>query len=123
MLNADGGTRCASITGAALAIRDALHLLWNRGLIKELPPVMPVAAVSVGLKDRQVLLDLDYGEDASADADANFVMTAELQLIEVQCTAEKMAIDRQQFEAMQAMAERGIERLFALWPRAVLEKS
>jgi len=115
VINADGGTRCASITGAALALRDAVRLLPERGLIAELPNLTPVAAVSVGMKDGEALLDLDYSEDASTDADANFVMTVDKRLIEVQCTAEKKPLVPAQFEAMQRLAESGLERLFALW--------
>ena len=115
VLNADGGTRCASITGAALALREALVRMRDRGLIGEMPEYQPLAAVSVGVKDSETLLDLDYEEDSSADADANFVMTADGRLVEMQCTAEKAPLDMELVDGMRQLAKEGIDRLLALW--------
>lgn len=115
VINADGGTRCASITGSALALRDALSRMRERGLVGVVPEILPLAAVSVGVKDEVVLLDLDYAEDSSAEADANFVMTADGRLVEMQCTAERRPLSLQQVDAMRQLAKKGIDRLFALW--------
>jgi ribonuclease PH len=115
VINADGGTRCASITGAALALRAAFQLLKDRRMIAELPEIVPIAGVSVGLRNGEILLDLDYEEDSSCEADANFVMTEDGRLIEIQCTAEKGPVTRSQFEAMELMAAQGMKKLFALW--------
>ena len=115
VINADGGTRCASITGAALALRDALFRMLELGAIMEIPEYLPLAAVSVGVKDSETLLDLDYAEDSAADADANFVMTADGRLVEMQCTAERTPLSLQQVDAMRQFAKAGIDRLLALW--------
>jgi len=115
VINADGGTRCASITGAALALRAAVQLLKEQGMVEELPEIVPIAAVSVGLRNGEILLDPDYEEDSSSEADANFAMTEDGRFIEIQCTAEKMPVSSSQFEAMQLMAVQGMKKLFALW--------
>jgi ribonuclease PH len=115
VLNADGGTRTASITGAALAVRDALNKLVRDGRLPGMPPVLPVAAVSVGLVDGRPLLDLDYGEDSAAEADANFVMAGDGRWIEVQSTAEGVPFSHDHFLAMAELAGKGIKELFRLW--------
>ena len=94
VLNADGGTRTASITGAALAVKDALQKLVAEGRLEKLPVIMPVAAVSAGILDGEVILDLDYTEDSSAEADANFVMSGDGRWIEIQATAEGRPFSR-----------------------------
>lgn len=114
VLNADGGTRCASITGAAIAINDALCDLHRQGKLDPKPKVVPVAAVSVCLLAGGPMLDPDYPEDRAALADANFVMTADLRLIEAQCTAEGRPLSRDEFEKIYAMAAKGIRQLFSL---------
>lgn len=117
VLNADGGTRTASITGAALAVRDALQRMKKEGKLIEVPEILPLAAVSVGVVNGQVLLDLDYAEDSGAEADSNFVMDARNRWIEIQATAERVPINDQQFEEMKAFARKGISELIGLWHR------
>ncbi len=116
VLRADGGTRCASITGAALAVADAVAGLYEKGLVAELPRITPVAAVSAGVVDGRALLDLDYREDASAHADANFVLTADGRVVEAQCTAESAPIAAELFLRLQELAGQGVAELIAsLW--------
>ncbi len=115
VLNADGGTRTASITGAAIALRNAIGGLVVDGAIKKMPDILPVAAISAGVVDGDVLLDLDYTEDSNAQADANFVMSGDYRWIEIQATAEGAPFDKETFEKMSAVAEKGIKELFDLW--------
>ena len=115
VVNADGGTRCASITGGALALRMALAKMVERGQLAALPPLLPVAAVSVGVVQGEPVLDLDYSEDSSADVDANFVMAGDGRWIEVQTTAEGAPFAPQLFTAMAGLANEGISRLLTLW--------
>ena len=114
VINADGGTRTASITGAALAVKNVLRRLVESGDLDEMPPVLSLAAVSCGIKEGVPLLDLDYGEDSSAEADANFVMTEDGHWIEVQATAEGRPISREEFTCLTDMAEKGIRQLLEL---------
>jgi ribonuclease PH len=113
VIRADGGTRTAAITGAALAVRRVVGLLQQQGVAGAVN-MMPLAAISVGLVDGRPLLDLDYDEDSRAEADANFVMSGDGRLIEVQCTAEKRALTRQEFDRMIDLAWQGIQRLLTL---------
>ena len=115
VLNADGGTRTASITGAALAVRKALHRMVEEKKIGAGCKILPLAAVSVGIVQGEVLLDLDYHEDSRADGDGNFVMAGE-NWIEIQATAEGVPITDQQFGIMQRYARKGIAELLELWP-------
>ncbi len=115
VLNADGGTRTAAITGAALAVRDAVHRMYKEGKLEAIPKILPLAAVSVGIIDGQVLLDLDYSEDSCADADSNFVMDSRGRWIEIQATAEGAPINDQQFEEIKAFARKGIKELLGMW--------
>jgi ribonuclease PH len=117
VLNADGGTRTASITGAALAVRAALRGLVEKGLLAAMPELTPVAAISVGMVGGHCLLDLDYQEDSSAEVDANFVMTGDGRLIEVQGSAEGAPFARDKFEQMLDLAELGMANLLKLWER------
>jgi len=119
VLNADGGTRTASITGAALALRAAIQDLVSRGLLAEMPPILPVAAISVGIVDGEVLLDLDYFEDSSAEVDANFVMAGDGSFIEMQATAEGKPFTRSDSEAMADLAWKGIQELFGYWRQSI----
>jgi len=114
VIRADGGTRTAAVTGAALAVRKALTDLIAYGVITEMS-IMPVAAVSVGLVEGQLLLDLDYREDSIAEADANFVMTGDGRWIEIQCTAEGRAFSQEEFNKLAAQARNGINQLLNLW--------
>ncbi len=115
VLNADGGTRCASITGGALALRRALQNLVENGLLQEMPEIMPVAAISVGVIDGEPCLDLDYQEDSRAEVDANFVMSGDGRWIEIQSTAEGAPFTTESFQAMTALADKGIRELFQRW--------
>lgn len=111
VLEADGGTRCASITGGWVALRLALDGLLERGEIDRMPLTTSVAAVSVGMVAGQALCDLDYPEDSTAEVDANVVMTGEGGLVEVQATAERTPLSRTSLDEMLALAEQGIAQL------------
>src|SRR5512139_3456717 len=113
VLQADGGTRCASITGACVALSDALRWCQERGLIAGEPLKDFVAAVSVGVVDGRAVLDLDYAEDAACETDMNVVMTGQGGFVEVQGTAEGAPFTRRQFEDLVALAEGGIAHLVA----------
>lgn len=111
VLQADGGTRTAAITGAWVALADAFDTRIAAGQLDASPLIDHVAAISVGVLDEEVLLDLEYTEDVTADVDANVVMTGAGKLIEVQGTAEGDPFDRAQLDAMLDMAEAGIAQL------------
>lgn len=113
VLQADGGTRTASITGAAVALVDALEKLQAAKKLKADPLVGLVAAASVGIKNGEVLLDLNYSEDSSCDTDLNVVMTQKGEFIEIQGTAEEKPFTRAQVDEMLAIAEEGIKQLIA----------
>ena len=113
VLQADGGTRTASITGAAVALVDALEKLQAAKKLKADPLVGLVAAVSVGIKNGEVLLDLNYSADSSCDTDLNVVMTQKGEFIEIQGTAEEKPFTRAQVDEMLAIAEEGIKQLIA----------
>ena len=120
VLNADGGTRCAAITGAWVALSLALRHLMRMNVLKALPLTGQVAAVSCGLVAGRAVLDLDYDEDSSADADANFVLTDAGGIVEIQGTAEKAPFSEAQFSELMALAKAGTANLFAA-QRAALE--
>ena len=111
VLQADGGTRTAAITGAYVAAHDAVSQLLRRSLIAKSPIREALAAVSVGIIDRTPLLDLEYVEDSACDTDMNVVMTASGRIIEVQGTAEGEAFSRAELNAMLDLAEKGIAQL------------
>lgn len=115
VLNADGGTRTASITGGALALRHALQKLVDDGKLGKMPEILPVAAISVGIIDGEACLDLDYSEDSRAEVDANFVMSGDGRWIEIQSTAEGAPFSSESFQAMTTLAEKGIKELFGYW--------
>ncbi len=119
VLQADGGTRTASITGAWIALHDALVVAREQGLCEEDPLRDHCAAVSVGVRDGQVLLDLDYPEDISVDVDFNVVMTGSGRLIEVQGTAENAPFTREDLNALVDSAAAGISQLVVLQREAV----
>jgi ribonuclease PH len=119
VIQADGGTRTASITGAYVALHDALTTLWDRGLIAQVPLREAVAAVSVGIIGGEALLDLNYLEDSAAEVDMNFVMTSSDRFVEVQGTAEAEPFTFQQMDAMRDLATVGIQKLFALQREAL----
>jgi len=111
VLQADGGTRCAAITGGYVALRLAFQGLLDAGEIEAMPLTGSVAAVSVGIVDGAALCDLDYTEDSSAEVDANVVMTSEGGLVEVQATAERTPLSRAHLDQLLALAETGIGHL------------
>lgn len=114
VLQADGGTRTASITGAYVALADALTYLHAAGAVPGTPLKAPVAAVSVGIIDGRVCLDLPYEEDSRAEVDLNVVMTAEGKFVEIQGTGEEGTFDRGQLNDMLDSAEKGLRELIAL---------
>ncbi|WP_414500457.1 ribonuclease PH [Zymobacter sp. IVIA_12111.31 C1] len=113
VIQADGGTRTASITGACVALIDAIHHMQRTRMIKSDPLKQLVASVSVGIYKGQSVVDLDYAEDSNADTDLNVVMTADGGLIEVQGTAEKAAFSRAEMNTMLDLAEQAGAQLFA----------
>ena len=118
VLQADGGTRCAAITGGYVALRQAFQRLIDKKALERMPLTGSVAAVSVGMVEGRALCDLDYGEDSAAEVDANVVMTDDGGLVEVQATAERTPLSRASLDELLALAEGGITRL-----REVQERS
>jgi len=114
VIQADGGTRTASITGGWVALHDCLMWMQARGMIREGVLRDQVAAVSSGLYQGQPVLDLDYAEDSNADADANFVMTGLGGIVEVQGTAETVPFTQERFDELMTLARKGIGQLIAL---------
>ncbi|WP_071872244.1 ribonuclease PH [Atopomonas hussainii] len=121
VIQADGGTRTASITGATVAMVDALRAMKKRGALKQDPLKQMIAAVSVGIYQGQPVLDLDYLEDSAAETDLNVVMTNQGGFIEVQGTAEGAPFTPDEFNAMLALAQDGINRLFELQQQALAD--
>src|SRR5918998_3836074 len=119
VLTADGGTRCASITGAFVALDLATRRLLDEGRIERSPLTGSVAAISCGIVGGVPLLDLDYAEDSTAEVDANVVMTGDGGLVEVQATAERTPLSRAHLDDLLALAEHGIEGLRAAQATAV----
>ena len=111
VLQADGGTRTAAITGAYVALHRALSGLVEKALIPVLPLTDAVAAVSCGIVDGQAMLDLDYAEDSNAEADSNFVLSGRGGIVEVQMTAEERPVTVDEFQVLEALAARGIREL------------
>lgn len=121
VLQADGGTRCASITGAFVALHDAVSVLIVKGLIKETPITDFIAAISVGIGADGPLLDLDYIEDSTGETDMNVVMTGNGKFVEIQGTAEGVPFSRTDMEAMVALASTGIAKLISAQKVALSE--
>ena len=119
VLQADGGTRTAAITGSYVALVEAVDRLVRMGVLGESPLKSAIAATSVGIVDGEALLDLCYEEDSRAEVDFNVVMTAEGQFVEVQGTAEATPFDRGTIDQLLALAERGIRQLLEIQQRAV----
>jgi ribonuclease PH len=111
VLEADGGTRCASITGAYVALHLALQRMLAEGKVARIPLSESIAAVSTGMVEGTAMLDLDYSEDSTAEVDANVVMTGDGGLVEVQATAERTPLSRASLDELLALAQAGIERL------------
>ncbi|NEN76344.1 ribonuclease PH [Pelistega sp. NLN82] len=114
VIQADGGTRCASITGAWIALADAIQQLIAKGILTENPIKDNVAAISVGIVNGQTVLDLDYVEDSACDADMNIVMTGAEQFVEIQGTAEGQTFARQELDQLLQLAQKGISELIQL---------
>jgi ribonuclease PH len=112
VIQADGGTRCASITGAYVALALACRRLVKNGILKTSPILSEVAAVSVGIIEGTPILDLAYAEDSVADVDMNIVCTGRGKFIELQGTAEREPFTREQMDEMLVLAEKGVNRLF-----------
>ncbi len=113
VLNADGGTRCAAITGAYVAMVLAFRKLREKNVLKSMPTLGQVAAVSCGIFQGNPVLDLDYAEDCAADADANFILTAAGGIVEIQATAEKSTFDERALNVLLGLARQGAAELFA----------
>ena len=119
VIQADGGTRTAAITGAWVALRLAVNYLIAEGVLKTDPIVGQVAAVSCGVFNNVPVLDLDYEEDSQAEADSNFVLTGAGDIVEIQATGEKRGFSRGEFDTLFALAEKGIGELFVIQREAV----
>ena len=119
VIQADGGTRTASITGAWLALRDCLEWMRSRSIIKENPLRDHVAAISCGIFSATPVIDLDYAEDSIAETDANFVITGSGGLVEIQATAEVAVFSPDELSAMLSLAQKGVADLVALQKAAL----
>jgi len=119
VIQADGGTRTAAITGGFVALVDALRWCHKKKLIQQLPLTDSVAAISVGIVDDKPLLDLNYKEDFAATVDANFVITGQGQLVEVQATGEEATFSADEFEALLKLAQKGVKQLVRLQREAL----
>ncbi|GLI21340.1 ribonuclease PH [Xanthobacter flavus] len=119
VLQADGGTRTASITGAWIALHDCLSWMKSRSMIKEMPLKQHLAAVSCGIYEGTPMLDLDYAEDSVAETDANFVMTGTGGIVEIQGTAEKTPFTQDELLSLLSLARSGVDQLVSLQKLAV----
>lgn len=121
VIQADGGTRCAAITGSYVALHTAIHKAHRRGLIKKLPKITQIAAVSCGIVGGKTLVDLDYIEDSSAEVDANFVMAEGNNLIEIQASAERKPFNDSQLLEMLQYSKEAISHLMKLQREALAQ--
>ncbi len=121
VIQADGGTRCASICGGWIALKLATKALIKSGKIKFDPIIRQVAAISCGIVDGEKKLDLNYQEDSAAETDANFVMDDKGELIEIQCSAEKKPFSKEEFESMFFIASKGITKIIEIQRSALNE--
>ena len=117
VLQADGGTRCASITGGMVALRDAVNKLLKAKVIAKNPIKHQIAAVSVGVCGGRPTLDLDYAHDSTAEVDLNVVMTDDGRFVELQGTAEHEPFTEESLDALRALAKKGLKKIFALQKR------
>ncbi|MFN4132078.1 MAG: ribonuclease PH [Caldimicrobium sp.] len=122
VLNADGGTRCASVTGAFVALKRAIQKLLDRGIISEDPIIEYVAGISVGKIGEDFYLDLNYEEDLMAEVDANFFLTESGKIAEIQVSAEKVPFSWEDLIQMKNLAEKGIEKLIIIQKEVLGEK-
>jgi ribonuclease PH len=120
VIQADGGTRTAAITGGWVALHDCVTWMKTRDMLKTDPLRDHVAAISCGISGGTAVLDLDYAEDSEADTDANFVMTGSARIVEVQGTAEKIPFTEEQFLGLLALAKKGVAKLVDLQKLAVM---
>ena len=114
VIQADGGTRTASITGAWVALYQAINFLLKSGKLKENPIMDQVAAISCGVYENHVLVDLDYEEDSNAETDGNFVMTSNNGIVEIQTTAEEKPFNKDQFQKLLNLAEISTKKIFKI---------
>ena len=114
VIQADGGTRCASITGSFVAVFDAINYIYNQQLIYEFPDYKVVSAISLGVKNDKILLDLDYNEDSKVDVDFNLVMNEDSEIIEVQGTAEGATFSKDKLNEIIELGEKGVLELIQI---------
>ncbi len=114
VIQADGGTRCASITGAFVATFDAIKYLYDKKMIYEFPDYKVTAAISLGIKDNDILLDLNYAEDSKIDVDMNIVMNDKLEFIEIQGTAEHNPFNREKLNELLEIGQKGIMKVIGI---------
>jgi ribonuclease PH len=119
VIQGDGGTRTASITGGYIALAMAIKKIMKQKLITVSPLVEQIAAISVGMKDGRAILDLNYAEDSKAEVDMNIVMVGAGQFVEIQGTAEGKAFAKKDMDAMVRLAEKGIRELFLIQKRTL----
>jgi ribonuclease PH len=119
VINADGGTRTAAITGGYVAMCIAMQKLVDNYQVREMPVIDSLAAVSCGIYQGTPVLDLDYAEDSNADADGNFILTGKGKIVEIQCTAEDFAFEEEQFNELLSLAKKGISELVELQNKAL----
>ena len=119
VIQADGGTRCASITGSFISVLLALEKMREEGVIENIPVADYVAAVSVGMLEGKPILDLDYSEDSTADVDMNIIMTGDGRFVEIQGTAEKEPFKKEDMNKLIALAKKGIDELIAAQKKAL----
>jgi len=119
VIEADGGTRCASITGGYVALALAINSLVVSGILKRSPITTQLAAVSCGIYKEHAVLDLDYAEDSTATMDANFVLTGDGRIVEIQCTAEEAPVTDKEFAALYKLAKKGMKQLAAAQLKAI----
>jgi ribonuclease PH len=120
VINADGGTRTASITGGYVALQLLIHDMINRRLIRDNPLKAQVAAISCGIYNGEAVLDLDYPEDSEAEIDGNFVFTSDGGIVEIQASAESKTCSDEQFQEMLGLAKDAMQKLFAHQTKALL---
>lgn len=119
VLQADGGTRTAAITGSYIALYMAMQHLLKKGTLKEMPLISSIAAVSCGIYQGEAVLDLDYLEDSKAQADGNFILTGDGKIIEIQTTAEEAPFEESQFAQMLDLAKKGVQDLTILQNKVI----
>ena len=119
VIEADGGTRTAAITGGYVALAIALQGLMKKNLIKQNPLMGQVAAVSCGIYQGHAVLDLDYAEDSNATMDANFILTADGKIVEIQCTAEESPVTDKEYQALYKLAKKGVRQLASAQNKAI----